>query len=88
MELTNMNARRGHYIGQVRRAFSRKWRTVTDECNSDACAMAMAVYAMGPDDTRARVIWVSDTGLYCDSIAMEARRYRSKIFKPKEKNNA
>lgn len=74
MTLVHILIPRGHYIGQVRQRGYRRWRTVTGKCKTDTAAMACAAAKMGPNDKRARVIFIDHSGWYEPHIAMECSR--------------
>lgn len=62
----------GHYIGQVRQQYERKWRTVTKEWQTPEKALSMAALKMAPTDKFARVIFVTEW--YDPMVAMEVTR--------------
>ena len=68
----HIHAPSGYYLGQVRAAYAKRWRTVTGKCKSDTAAMAKAVKAMDFCHKRARVIFCAE--LYEPNVVMELSR--------------
>ncbi len=72
--MTHIHAPKGHYIGQVKRLWGKRWRNVTLDLLDSKTAMAIAVLRMNKDDNRARVIFVTEDGYYAPNVVMEATR--------------
>lgn len=72
MTTVHIHAPEGHYVGQIRRDWERKWRTVTKDLLDLKTAMAIAVLRMDKDDKRARVLFVADW--YEPVVVMECKR--------------
>jgi hypothetical protein len=64
---------RGKYAAQVRGRGCRKWRHVA-YCKTAERAMSRAAIAMKPDDHRARVLFIDNSGWYEPNLMMEAVR--------------
>ena len=64
----------GHYIGQTRQAGHRRWTRATGKCKTPEVAMSIAVRKMQPNDKRARVLFIDDSGWYEPNIVMECKR--------------
>ena len=63
----------GYYLGQVRPAFFRQWRTVTGRCRTAEGALAKAANEMR-SYKRARVLFVPRSPYYEPHVAIEALR--------------
>ena len=62
----------GHYIGQVRKRYERRWRTVTAKLQTPEKALSMAALMMAPSDAFACVLFLTDW--YDPMVAMEVTR--------------
>lgn len=65
---------RGYYIGQTRARGHKLYNTVTGKCRTAEAAMAAAVRKMAPDDHRARVLFIDNSGWYEPNLVMECHR--------------
>lgn len=74
MTYVHINQPSGHYIGQVKALWAKRWRTVTKDLKDSKTAMAIAVLRMDENDARARVLFIDDGGWYEPTIVMEAKR--------------
>jgi hypothetical protein len=72
--LVHIHAPKGHYIGQVKRLWAKRWRTVTLNLLDAKTAMAIAVLRMDKEDSRARVLFVDTDGWYEPHVVMECKR--------------
>jgi hypothetical protein len=72
--VVHIHAPKGHYIGQVKRLWAKRWRTVTKDLLDAKTAMAIAVLRMDKDDHRARVLFIDDEGWYEPHVVIEATK--------------
>lgn len=70
----HLNKPSGYFIGQVRGRGARNWETVTGRCRSGEAALAKALLAMRPADSKARALFVDRNGWYASHVALEASR--------------
>jgi hypothetical protein len=73
MTVTHINIPSGHYIGQVRRLYARRWETVTGRCKSGETAMSKAAKKM-LGKSHARVVFLDKSGWYEPVVVMECKR--------------
>lgn len=64
----------GYFIGQVRKRGAKTWETVTGRCRSGEAALAKALLAMRPSDSRARALFVDRDDWYASRVFMEAAK--------------
>lgn len=70
----HIHAPKGHYIGQVKKLWAKRWRTVTLDLLDAKTAMAIAVLRMEKEDSRARVLFIDDEGWYEPHVVMECNK--------------
>lgn len=73
MTIVHINRPSGHFIGQIRKPYARRWQTVTGRCKSAGSAMGRAVERMHSVD-HARVLFIDDSGWYEPHHVIEASR--------------
>lgn len=74
MRILHIHAPSGYYLGQVKRLWEKRWRTVTLELTEAKTAMAIAVLRMEKEDSRARVIFCTHDGYYDPNVVMELKK--------------
>lgn len=70
----HIHAPDGYYIGQVRKRGSQNWEGVTGRCKSAESALAKALLAMHPSDSRARALFVDREGWFMSRPVLESAK--------------